>query len=112
MPLVDLTVEEKAVVFDCLKCVASGKVILHDKEFSSVFGIEVSEFLEIVESWPDVDDSNNSVFLAINGVMNNLLGYPHGQDLSKYIRGSEPEIARVFRKWRGESNRGYFSGMA
>jgi hypothetical protein len=98
MPLVNLTEEEKAVIFDCLKCVASGKVILHNWEFTTIFGIEVPEFLVIVDRWPNVDDSEVSVFLAINNTMNNLLGYPHGQDLSEYIRAPRSEITRVFQK--------------
>lgn len=112
MPLIDLTEKEKAVIFDCLRCVASGKVILHDAEFHALFGMEVPEFLAVVDKWPNVDDSEESVFLAINNAMNNLLGYPHGQDLNDHIRASKPDILRVFQKWRGESISSYFSGLA
>ena len=113
MPLADLTEEEKAVVFDCLKCVASGKVILHDWEFPTLFGIEVADLLAVVEQWPDVDDSQVTVSLAINNSMNHLLGYPHGQHArwAEFMPVSQAEVSRVFQKWRGESVSGYFDGI-
>lgn len=112
MALVDLSGEEKTVVYDCLRCVASGKVILHDWEFETIMGLEVSEFLAVVVQWPDVDDSDTVVYLAINNAMNNLLGYPHGKELSRYMDASRPEIARIFTKWRGRQVQSYFNGMA
>lgn len=77
MSLAQLTDGEKAVVFECLKSVAAGKVILHDWEFQTIMGIEPKDFLAVVRKWPEIDDSQEIVFLAINNSMNNLLGCPH-----------------------------------
>ncbi|MCG3117030.1 MAG: hypothetical protein LLH30_15240 [Candidatus Manganitrophus sp. SA1] len=113
MPLGNLNEDEKVVVFECLKCVASGKVILHDWEFPTIMGIELQELLAVVNKWPDVDDSQEAVFLAINNSMNNLLGYPHGRHSTwdEYIPVPQAEIARVFGKWRDTPISDYVDGL-
>lgn len=113
MPLAQLTDDEKALVFECLKCVAAGKVTLHDWEFQTIMGIEVKDLLAVVNKWPEVDDSEEVVFLAINNSMNNLLGYPHGKHFmwSEFIHAPQSEIARVFAKWRGDPVSSYFDGI-
>ena len=113
MPLIDLNEQERSVVFECLKCVASGQVIKHDWEFQTVFGIEVADIAAVVYAWPNVDDSDNVVNLAINNSMVNLLGYPHGRhsDWERYMTIPLAEIARVLDKWRGEHVPNYFAGL-
>lgn len=113
MPLSQLTDEEKSVVFECLKCVATGKVILHDWEFQTIMGIEAQELLAIVKKISDIDDSDETANLAINNSINNLLGYPHGKHSkwNEFISVPESEVARVFAKWRGEPVSGYFDGI-
>lgn len=113
MPLVDLKEEERQVIYECLKCVASGTVIKHDWEFHLVFGIEVSELKKVFEAWPNIDDSNEVVNLAINNSMVNLLGYPHGHHHAWEKKMPIPltEIARVLNKWRGEKVGSYFEGI-
>ena len=104
MLISNLTQEEIAVVYDCLKCVASGKVIPHDWEFQTLFGIDVSEFLEITEKWPNVDDTDVNVKLAINNSMNNLLEISDGEfgKWDNLISHTKEEVEKVFRKWRDE----------
>ncbi len=106
MPLAHLTVEERNVVFECLKCVAAGKVIKHDWEFQTLFGITVSAFKKIAKAVPNIDDSNDKVMLAINNAMNNLLGYPHSchEEWQKYMPIPLADIARVFTKWREDKD--------
>ncbi|MGB2832318.1 MAG: hypothetical protein WBC07_05160 [Methylotenera sp.] len=102
MPLADLTEKERQVVFECLKCVAAGKVILHDWEFQTLFGITASAFKKIAKDVPKIDDSNIRVRMAINNAMNNLLGYPHGyhEKWAEVMPIPLAEIERVFTKWR------------
>jgi hypothetical protein len=104
MSLSNLTDTEKAVVYECLSCVAGGRVILHDQEFSTLFGLSVGEFLTIYNTWPNVDDSKEDVALAINNAMNTLLGYPHDYHERWHEALATPpvEVRRVFMKWRGE----------
>ncbi len=113
MPLVDLTDEERDVVYQCLCCISSGSVI-PDWEFHTLFGVEFVELQKIVARWPDLDDSDIVTRLAINNSMNNLLGYPHEmavEEWSQHISVSKPEVARIFRKWRGDSSSSYFDGL-
>ena len=58
----------------------------------------------VLDEWPDVDDSEERVRLAINNSMNNLLGYPHDfhDKWESRIRVAKAEVARVFSKWRGD----------
>ncbi len=113
MPLANLTEDEKNIIYECLKCVATGKVILHDWEFSTIFGIEVDEFLSIVNDWPNIDDSNETVSLAINNSMNNLLGYPHNfhDKWNEIMTATKEQVAIVLQKWRGKRIEGYISGL-
>ncbi len=57
MTLTNLTEDEKQIVFECLKCVASGKVILHDWEFPIIMGVELEELQAIGKSISDYLDA-------------------------------------------------------
>ena len=72
MVLKNLTEKETEVVFQCLRCVATGKVIFDDWEFQTIFGIEFAIMKEIVRSLPNIDESKKEVQLAINNSLNNL----------------------------------------
>ena len=113
MPLKNLTDAETEVVFECLRCVATGEVILNDWEFQTVFGIKFEALLEIVRALPIIDESKEDVQLAVNNALNNLLGYPHGchAQWANYISVPQPEVARIFSKWRGESIGSCFEGI-
>ncbi len=53
-------------------------------------------------AWPNVDDSNQLIELAINNSMNNLLGYPirNKARWPEYIPVPPAEVARVFTEWQ------------
>ena len=113
MTLSNLTEVETEVVFECLRCVASGEIILNDWEFQTVFGIEFKTLEQIVTAIPNLDDSTDEVQLAINNSLNNLLGYPHGRHAtwSSYISVPQHEVARILSKWRGEPVSNYVEGI-
>jgi hypothetical protein len=113
MALNNLTEEETEIVFQCLRCVATGEVILNDWEFQTVFGIEFETLEAIVRLLPNIDESKEEVQLTINNSLNNLLGYPHGQHSkwSKHIDVPQAEVARIFSKWRGKPVGSYFAGI-
>jgi hypothetical protein len=102
MSLSQLSTVEKLIVGECLAVIAKGKVIAHDGEFHTIFGLDVNQFLDVYQAWPDVDDAEEAVALAINNAMNNLLGYPHGyhEQWSIMMVASQRDVARVFKKWR------------
>lgn len=114
MPLRDLTSDERSTIKQCLDAVASGKIILDDWEFPVLFGIEFADLQAVANAWPDVDDSDDCTFAAINGSLNNLLGYPHGKMArwSTYISSPPSEVSRILSKWRGQVIGNYFEGAA
>jgi hypothetical protein len=105
MHLQTLTDDEKRVVFECLRAAVDGP-FFPEWEFPSLFGLQRSELAKIVEALPDIDDSDERVSLAINDVMNNLLGYPHGQDSvwAQFISAPRTEVRRVLEIWHEKTN--------
>jgi len=99
MPLSNLTPRELDVVGHCLQAVADGKLIKHDDEFQTMFGIEIEEFLAVAAAWPDVDDADETVFLAINNSMRHLLGLIPKSILRKEMQFQPAIIEAVFSKW-------------
>lgn len=77
-----------------------------------MFGLERSRLKKILQSWPDLNETDETVVLAINNSFNNLLGYPHGlhDNWSDYIPVDSQELARIYAKWKGRSMRNYFDG--
>lgn len=111
MPLVDLTNAEKSIIHECLKCVAYGGVIAHDWEFQTLFGIEVAQLRSVVDAWPNVDDSDQIVSLAINNSINSLLGLIDDATLNRHLPYPRTQVLAVFQKWRGMPIDSYFSGL-
>ena len=111
MPLSDLTPSEQQTVRECLAAAANGP-FFPDWEFQTLFGVERSEVKTILDAWPSIDETNESVFLAINNSMNNLIGYPHGREREwpQYISARPEDVARILQKWRGERVSNYFEG--
>lgn len=112
MPLKDLDPEELDVVRDCLRAAAEGP-FFPDWEFATLFGLERAELKSILHSWPDLNEDDELVVLAINNSFNNLLGYPHGlvDNWSDFIRVDSHELARIYMKWKGGNVRNYLDGL-
>lgn len=101
MPLAQLDEADRKVVEQCLRAAVHGP-FFPEWEFSTLFGLERDEVRTVLESWPNVDDSQESVSLAINNSFANLLGYPHGleKEWPRFISVSEGEAKRIFERWR------------
>lgn len=112
MPLRELDSEELEVVKDCLRAAVEGP-FFPDWEFHTLFGLERAEVKSILKSWPNLNENDEAVVLAINNSFNNLLGYPHGlhDNWSDFIRVDSRELARIYMKWKGKSVRNYFDGF-
>lgn len=100
MPLANLLPEENALVRACLKCVAEGRVIPHDWEFQTLFGIEPAQLVAVADAWPNVDESDEVVELAINNSLNSLLGLVSDDLLSKHLDYEKSQVSAVLSKWR------------
>lgn len=100
MPLANLDEKEREVVRECLRAAVEGP-FFPDWEFQALFGLERKEVRSILKSWPNVDETAESVRAAINDSFNNLLGYPHGNEKEwpEFITVSPEEVLRVYRKW-------------
>jgi hypothetical protein len=60
-----------------------------DWEFSTLFGIERAELLQVIEQWPDPEICGDHLRAAVLGSLNLLYGYPHG--LEKELLAHLPE---------------------
>jgi hypothetical protein len=107
MSLANLDERERELVRECLRATVEGP-FFPDWEFSTIFGLEREEVRKILSGWPELDESDKSVVVAINNSFNNLLGYPtrHKMEIwPNYISVSPWEIALLFDKWKGRPAR-------
>jgi len=112
MPLADLTADEREIVRSCLRAAVEGP-FFPDWEFSTLFGLAKAEVQHVLDSWPNLNEDDETVVLAINNSFNNLIGYPHGlhDGWSEFIPTTAQELARVYVKWKGTNVRSYFEGF-
>jgi hypothetical protein len=105
----DLTPEEQEVVRKCVLAVAEGPFI-SEGEFHTLMGLWRGEVTIIASRWPDLDEAEEDVQLAINNGMNSLLNCDGWQvadpetgaePLQKWIGTTPEEVERIFLKWRG-----------
>lgn len=101
MPLKNLTKKEQEVICECLKAAVNGP-FFDDDDFHILFGLYRNEVLPIIESLPDIDESNELTIRAINNSINNLVGFPHNKKeyWDEYISVSPAELEKIFTKWK------------
>jgi uncharacterized protein YccT (UPF0319 family) len=96
-----LSEKDKQVVFQCLKAVSEGSFL--EDEFHSRIGIEKDDLQKIIDSYPEIDhsddDSNES--LAVNNCLNEIC---HGLQFSetewkRWFSVTREEIAETFKNW-------------
>lgn len=91
--------EDRKIIGECLVAAVNGP-FFPDWEFSTLFGLERAEIDRVARSWPDVDEQDETVALAVNNALANLAGYPHGEDLSRHISATTERLLEILRKWR------------
>ena len=101
VPLANLEKREREIVKQCLRAAVEGP-FFPDWEFHTLFGLERNEVKNVLESWPKLDESKETVQLAINNSLGNLLGYPHGceKEWPEFISVSSNDVLKIFDKWR------------
>ena len=107
MPLANLDQSEREVVRECLRAAVEG-AFFPEWEFHTIFGLQRDDIRKVLLSWPELNESDESVVLAINNSLNNLVGYPirNREELwPQYISVTRTEVARVFDKWKGKTPR-------
>jgi hypothetical protein len=105
MSLKNLTTDEIDVIGACINAVLTGP-FLEGESLHTLTGLWDAELEEIGQAWPNVDEDEENVRLAINGVLNNLLGYPHDcwDVWFEYISVPPDELKRIYEKWRDHAD--------
>ncbi len=96
--------KQSQLIGECLTAAATGP-FFPEWEFSTLFGLQRTEVADIAALWPDVNEADETVWLAINNAFANLLGYPidKPQEWPHYLSVSPAELKVVFDRWRNSS---------
>mgnify|MGYP006909079900 CR=1 FL=1 len=99
-----LSEEDQGIIYRCLVAALKGP-FFPDWEFQTLFGINRDALDKVVEDWPNVDETNDDAFLAINNSFVNLLYYPHDSDQGwdEYNLAPRQTIEKVFHRWKALS---------
>ena len=77
-----------------------------DSEFGTLFGLERAEVASIADSFNSATPLTGDVALALNNAMNNLLGYPHGQEAAwaQWLTVTPAELQAIYSQWRASGS--------
>ncbi len=117
MPLQNLTPAEIDVIGECIRASLHGP-FFEGESLHTLFGLWEAELEEIARAWPDVDENQENVQLAINNALNMLLMYPHRRwDVwPEYISVAPKQVAEIYAKWLDQdaldtSGQGFFDRL-
>jgi len=96
-----LNEQEKQIILESMKAVLeSGEL---EYEYHSRLGIEEKELKEVIEKFPNLDDSNDGSndALVINNCLNEICyGMKFTEDKwRKYFTKNYEDVERVYKKW-------------
>jgi hypothetical protein len=91
--------QENAVVGQCLRAAVEGPFI-PDWEFQTLIGLSREEVRQVAAAWPPQEAADEVVLNTVVGVLNNLLGYPHGQDSAwrSYVAVEQGVVSALLEK--------------
>jgi hypothetical protein len=100
MSVANLTEQEQAVVYDCLRAATEGPFFA-EREFGALFGMARAEVRSVMRAWPRVDRSDGTVALAISNAIANLLSHAHAmpEERRRWVPASDEEIFAILGKW-------------
>jgi hypothetical protein len=100
MSLKNLTPHEINVIGECIRASVKGP-FFEGESLRTLTGLWDPELEEISRAWPDVNEAEENVQLAINNVLNNLLGYPHDcwDVWFEYISVPPDDLRKIYTKW-------------
>jgi len=72
-----------------------------DREFHTLFGLHRAEVESITNTFSSTTPLTGDVALALNNSMNNLIGYPHGQEAawSRWLSVTPAELQVILSRW-------------
>lgn len=88
--------EEKKIIFECLNAVLAGPFI-PEETFPTLMGIGKSDLKNIISVWPDIDENDYTVEVAIKNSLTLLIIYPHNCEKiwNDYISASKEELDTI-----------------
>jgi hypothetical protein len=91
--------EDIAAVRQCLRAAADGP-FFPDWEFHTLMGSPRHEVRELAKHWPGNAEQERAALAIGIGVLNNLLGYPHGQESvwKSFISATRAEVEEVLER--------------
>jgi hypothetical protein len=112
MDLDRLSDADKALVGQALRAAVDGP-FFPEWEFHTLFGLTRGEIRAMADAWPNVDLTSSNVTLAVNNALNNLLGYPHGQDSAwpQWISADPAKLDELLGRLQGSGNTSYFERL-
>ncbi len=102
MGAAELSQRDIETIRQCLAAAVNGP-FFPESEFQTLIGLGRDEIAEVVRQWPAGMETERAD-LAVNNVLNNLLGYPHCSeaDWSSFISATQDVVAGLLARWRGE----------
>src|SRR5262245_14812448 len=90
----------------CLRAAANGP-LFEEWEFRTLFGLDRDQLRSVATMWPDVDESDETVRLAIHNTLVNLIGYPLDDEaLVRHTGTNRESLEKLFQRWRADSHGG------
>jgi hypothetical protein len=102
-----------------LKAVSSGPYI-PDWEKQLVLAADAELLAQVADEWPEAlatatweTDPQLLQYVLVNNVLNNLIGYPHGQwdRLASEINADRSALIELLGRWRGIAPQGYVDAI-
>jgi hypothetical protein len=94
-----LSSEDVKIIGDCLVAAVEGP-FFPDWEFHTLFGLERADVARVLRSWPNISVEDETADLAVKNALGNLAGYPHGEDLSRFVFATPERLLEILRKWK------------
>ncbi len=87
------------VVRQCLRAAVDGK-FFPDWEFETLFGVDRETVRIVSRQWPKITIPEEDFSAAVIGSLNNILGYPHGNESNwdKYISAPPGKVKEILDK--------------
>jgi hypothetical protein len=107
----NLSASDAELIRACLAAAVDGP-FFPESEFATLMGLSRPEVAAVLSAWPETSDPATQE-LAVNNVLNNLLGYPHGEleAWAERIPASPAEVAALFSRLRSDDTGRYFDRM-
>jgi hypothetical protein len=105
MSLKNLTTDEINVIGECIHAAIKGP-FFEGESLHTLTGLERAELEDIARAWPNVNEDEENVPLAINNVLNNLLGYPHDcwDVWFEYVSVTPEQLRKIYANWLDQAD--------